>query len=105
MDVAAFRAVGSMSFAATDSHSSRLAKPRRTLRNSPPEIPLPSDQPASFPGYALREDLPGYQATAAPGENAGARCGSRRPSGAGGSGAGHAVAVARPVMPPGAWPS
>ncbi len=49
--------------------------------------------------------LPGCQATAAPGENGGARCGSQRPSCVGGSGAGHVVAVARPVMSPGAQPS
>jgi hypothetical protein len=63
---------------------------------SNPETPNPS---ASFPGYALSEDLPRCEATTAPGKDGGARCGSRHPSGTGGSGDGHALAVGRPVMP------
>jgi hypothetical protein len=50
-----------------------------------------------FPRYAFSEDLPGYQAKAAPGENGGARCGFGHFGGPGGSGAGHRLALARPV--------
>ena len=74
-----------------------------TVSQHPTRTPKPV---GSLAGYApTKEDLPGCQATAAPGENGGARCGSQRPSCVGGSGAGHVVAVARPVMSPGAQPS
>jgi hypothetical protein len=83
-------------------------QPRQGTGGTPVAVPVKPLVPrcrnpnpsASFPRYAVNENLQGCQATTAPGQDGGARCGSRHHSGAGGSGAGHALAVGRPVMPP-----